>query len=129
MSCYWDTLIKKINKKDIELLLDLKVNMIKPKFFAKYLKRKNKLVNTILCNNNKITEQQQKENFEHIKEYNIDIVNNGYLCSTSDPFLILIADIFSITINNYYNNSLIVYKPIAISRYDISINNDKGHMW
>ena len=127
MSCYWDTLIKNIKKKDIDIIL--KLQNIQPTTFAKALKEKNKLVNTITCNDDKITEQQQKENFEHIKDYDIKTVSNGYCCSTCDPFLILISDIFSITIINNYNNNIIIYKPVAVSRYIININNDKGHMW
>ena len=127
MSCYWDTLIKEIRNNDIKLILEL--NNPNPQLFASKLKLKNKLVNTIICNNNKLSSKQQEENYEHIKEYDINQANNGYLCSTCDPFLILIADLFSITIINNYDSNKIIYKPIAISRYEITINNNKGHMW
>ena len=127
MSCYWNTLIKNIKHNDIKNILNIK--NINPFRFAKELKNKNKLINTILVNNNKIKEQQQKENFDHIKEYNPKTVNNGYLCSTCDPFLILIANLFSITIINNYIGNIITYKPISYSRYTITIKNDNGHMW
>ena len=127
MSCYWDALINKINEKDIFIILDLKY--VNPANFAKSLKKKNKKVNTILINNFKLTDNQQNENFEHIKNYNINNINNGYDCSTCDPFLILISDIFSITIKNNYNNNLIIYKPIAHSRYEICLNNNNNHMY
>jgi hypothetical protein len=126
MSCFWDTLISKINKNDIHNVL--KIDNINPTNFAKELIKINKLVNTILVNNNEITNNQQKENYEHIKNYDIGTIKNGYDCSTFDPFLILISDLFSITINNNYDNCLIIYKPIAHSRYNIKINNNKGHM-
>lgn len=126
MSCFWDTLINKINKNDIHNAL--KINNINPTTFAKELIKKNKLINTILVNNKEITNNQQKENYKHINFYDIETINNGYDCSTFDPFLILIADLFSITINNNYNNNIIIYKPIAYSRYNIKISNDTGHM-
>jgi len=126
MSCFWDTLINKINKNDIHNVL--KIDNINPTNFAKELIKKNKLVNTILVNNKETTKNQQKENYEHIKDYDISTINDGYNCSTFDPFLILISDLFSITINNNYDNNLIIYKPIAHSRYIIELKNNKSHM-
>ena len=126
MSCFWDALIKKINYHDHKLYF--KLNKINPYNFASVLKKKNKFVNTVIVNNIKINLNQQKENFEHIKIYDLNTINDGYLCSTFDPFLILISDLLSITINNKFNNSLIIYKPIGYTRYTIYIENDLGHM-
>lgn len=126
MSCFWDALIKKINYHDHKYYF--KLNKINPYNFAVVLKKKNKSVNTVIVNNIKINLNQQKENFEHIKNYDLNTINDGYLCSTFDPFLILISDLLSITINNTFNNSLIIYKPIGYTRYTINIENDLGHM-
>ena len=76
MSCFWDTLINKINKNDIHNVL--KIDNINPTNFAKELIKKNKLVNTILVNNKETTKNQQKENYEHIKDYDISTINDGY---------------------------------------------------
>ena len=126
MSCFWDSLIKKLDKNDITNYF--KINNIKPEELAQKLKDSNRLVNTILVNDCIITKNQQKENFEHINNFDINTINNGYLCSTFDPFLILISDLLSITISNNYVNTIIIYKPIAYSRYNIYLENDKGHM-
>ena len=31
---------------------------------------------------------------EHIKEYNQNTISQGYLCSTCDPFLLLLSELF-----------------------------------
>ena len=49
---------------------------------------------------------------EHIKNYDVNTVNNGYLCSCCDPFLILICEIFNINITNNYNGVKIYYRNI-----------------
>lgn len=126
MSCYWDALIKKIKKNDFKYVLEL--DKITPQLLADKLKINNKKVKSIIVNNNTITTSQQDENFNHIKNYDINTINNGYDCSTFDPFLILIADLFSITIINIYNGNKIIYKPIGYSRYNIELKNNKNHM-
>lgn len=126
MSCFWDALIKNIKHDDIYDIF--KFNKINPLIFVNNLKLNNKLVDTIYINDQLISKKQQNENYEHIKNYDVNTISNGYLCSTADPFLILIADIFSITINNKFLNKNIIYKPICFSRYTINISNDNGHM-
>lgn len=127
MSCFWDTLLKRIKSNDLIYLLNN--DKITPINFALKLKKKNKIVKNIIINGKKITKNQQNENYNHIINYNINTINDGYYCSTFDPFLILIANIFSITINNNFDNNLIIYKPYIYSRYEIELKNNKGHMY
>ena len=125
MSCFWDALIKHICDKDLINLLN---NSINPSKLANYLKSNNKIVNTIKINNLELSKKQKTENFEHVKNYNINSINDGYDCSTSDPFLILIADLLSITIINNFNNIYIKYIPVCHSRYTIYLKNTNNHM-
>lgn len=126
MSCFWDSLINKIRLNDLKYILN--TSNINPLILATKLKEKNLIVKNIIVNKKKITINQQKENFKHIENYNVDTINDGYDCSTFDPFLILICKLLSITINNQYDNNLIIYEPYVYSRYTIFLKNDKGHM-
>ena len=126
MSCFWDALIKHIKNEDLKIILQ--EQKISPINIVKSLINKNKIINTVKINNLELTEKQKTENLDHVKNYNIDTINNGYFCSTCDPFLILISDLLSITINNNYNQNIIEYKPIYLSRYTIFLKNTNSHM-
>ena len=126
MSCFWDALIKHIKNEDLKIIL--REQKITPLNLVNSLITKNKIVNTIKINNLELSEKQKKENFDHIKDFDLNTINDGYLCSTCDPFLILISDLLSININNNYNNNLIEYKPIYHSRYTIYLKNTNSHM-
>ena len=126
MSCFWDALIKHIKNEDLKIIL--REQKITPLNLVNSLITKNKIVNTIKINNLELSEKQKKENFDHIKDFDLNTINDGYFCSTCDPFLILISDLLSININNNYNNNLIEYKPIYHSRYTIYLKNTNSHM-
>jgi hypothetical protein len=127
MSCFWDTLIKKVNVQDMKNVL--KITNPTPKIFSNALKNENMKVENVLWNSNELTVKERQENFDHIKEYDINTVTNGYLCSVCDPFLLLIAELFKVEIIHHYHGNTIHYKYSMECKYTITINSDKGHMW
>ena len=127
MSCFWDTLLSRIKKDDIQTILSL--HNPTPKDFANTLKNKNILTDNVLWMGEEITQQMKEENIEHIKEYDSSTIRSGYLCSTCDPFLLLITELFQIKIIHHYNKVVINYQQKIDNKYTITIHNDKGHMW
>ena len=127
MSCFWDTLLSRINKDDIQSILSL--HNPTPKDFANTLKNKNIPTDNVLWMGEEITQQMKEENIEHIKEYESSTIRSGYLCSTCDPFLLLITELFQIKIIHHYNKVVINYQHKTDIKYTITIHNDKGHMW
>jgi len=127
MSCFWDSLINKLNKEDISSILQ--INEYSPKAFSNGLKNENKKVENVLWNGNELSSNEKQENFDHIKEYDIQSVKNGYLCSTCDPFLILLSEIFQIKIIHHYDGVIINYENQLKINNEITIHSNKGHMW
>ena len=127
MSCFWDTLIQKLNKEDLNNIL--KITNHNPKTFSNALKNENIKTDNVLWNDSEITDKEKLENFDHIKEYDINTLKNGYLCSVCDPFLLLISYLFRIEIVHHYNGVLVKYHNKIKTNYTITINSDKGHMW
>ena len=127
MSCFWDTLIKKIRVEDIQRILS--INITHPRDFAEALKKKNCKTNNIVWNTNELSEKEKEENMTHINDYNSSTIQNGYLCSICDPFLLLITEIFCIEIIHHYNNNIIYYKHSEIVNYTITIYSNNNHMW
>lgn len=127
MSCFWDTLLNRIKKEDIHTILSL--HNPTPKDFVTALKNKNISTENVLYGGIELSKQMKEENIEHIKEYDSNTITNGYLCSTCDPFLLLITELFQIEINHHYNKTLINYQHKINNKYTIKIQSNKGHMW
>ena len=93
-----------------------------------YLKENNKFTHNVRWNGEVLTKKQLEENFQHVKDYDVKTINNGYLCSTFDPFLLLISEIYNVKVINNYMDYKIIYDNIN-SRKEITINNNNSHMW
>ena len=52
------------------------------------------ITSDVLWNGQSLRQQEMEENLKHIKEYNIQTICRGYLCSSCDPFLLLICQIY-----------------------------------
>ena len=127
MSCFWDTLIKKVNAEDMKNVL--KIINPTPKTFSNALKNENIKTENVLWMSNELTVKERQENFDHIKEYDINTTTNGYLCSICDPFLLLVVELFKIEIIHHFHGILINYKYSTECKYTITLHSDKGHMW
>ena len=127
MTCFWNAIISSLKDEDKKIL---NVNgRIFPKRMVEILKSKNQETNNVTWNNEKLKEQQIKENIEHIKELDINKISNGYLCSTCDPFLILLAETLKVKIKHNYNDTVIIYNNIEKERRTINLCSDRGHIW
>tara|TARA_B100000401_G_C52803978_1_gene720140 strand:- start:98 stop:391 length:294 start_codon:yes stop_codon:yes gene_type:complete len=90
MTCFWDGILNTLTNDDFE------------KF--------NKKTRNVIWNNEKFSKKQLDENFTHIKDFDYKSIRNGYDCSTYDPFLILICELFKVNINHDYIGNMIKYK-------------------
>lgn len=128
MTCFWNSIINRLNKDEYFKKINNNIKLI-PEHLILSLKENNRKTNNVIWQNNELTDKQKEENFQHIKLYNVKDIYNGYYCSTFDPFLFLICDLFEISITNYYNNNKIEYINKLKSRYTMILYNNKGHMW
>ena len=116
MTCFWDALRSKLNIKttNIEFILDLK--------------KKNRKSSNILWNNIELTKKQLEENYQHIQDFKEKEISNGYYCSVCDPFLILICDLFKISINHNFNGYNMNYQNKQSSK-TVNFFSNSGHFW
>ena len=129
MSCFWNSLLNTIKTEDKDKYFNTFDMNLTPHNLAVILKEINKKTENVLWNNEELTEQQMNENKEAIDNYNKNTVNDGYYCSTCDPFLILLADYLSISIEHNYDGNIMTYKHKKNNRYIIKISSDRGHCW
>ncbi len=119
MACFWDGLRK-----------SLKININNSEFVC-FLKENNKKTTNVTCQGNPLSTNELKENKEHINIYKKENISKGYDCSTSDPFLLLICEIYKVNIDHSFNGYLVKYKNICID-LNVNIHNfksNKRHFW
>ena len=124
MTCFWDGILHNLTKEDFRKTFDVKkpsnVNLVK------MLQENNRKTKNILWNGEKLTQQQLEENYQHIKDFNVKSISAGYLCSTCDPFLLLICELFKVNINHNYCGYKMKYR-INNSIKTLNFKSDRGH--
>jgi hypothetical protein len=130
MTCFWDGCIQAIGTDILKNIM--RNNHVNSRTFVDFLK--NNIVYTphVLWNNELLTKKQLDENHEHVLNLDVGSIRGGYDCSTFDPFLFLISQLFKIHIIHDYNGHIITYQyngPDAIAPMTMQVKSDKGHFW
>lgn len=118
--CFWIGIINGLVKIG-------KLVKITPDQFLKILKTFNSRNTKVLWNNEKLNRKQMDENVQRIKE--INQTSNGYDCSSCDPVLLLICQMYKVNINHYFDGTKIQYKPIKETYAVINCESNKSHFW
>lgn len=132
MACFWIGILGALDNATINTFIHKPYNDAKPRppEFINILKKYNVKTRDILWNESELTEKELEENFEHIRDYNLSKINQGYDCSTCDPFLLLVAQLFKVNITHNYNGHVIKYtvknnKGIR----QLKVRSNQGHFW
>ena len=127
MTCFWRGVLTALNKR----IFVYKINNPKPREFISVLKLNAIKTKDVLWNGNSLTEKELNENLQGIKELNINEINRGYDCSTCDPYLLLICQLFKVHINHDFNGARIEYRYNSPdeSIQTIHFKSDSGHFW
>ena len=125
MTCFWDGILRSLDDKDFSRVGTTKSHI---KSFIQFLKSKNTKNITTTWNGNKFTEKQCEENYQHVTNYNIDSIYGGYDCSTCDPFLILITQIFSLNTTHKYMGCTISYQACGYVK-NVNYGSNMGHFY
>jgi len=123
MTCFWDAILRGL---PLELFHSYKPDVNN---FIYFLKNNNKetLNVQILPFNIFLTKQRLEENIEWIKNLNILKINQGYNCSSVDPFLCLISELFKINIIHTFYGEKIIYNNILQKNGTLYLNSQNGH--
>jgi hypothetical protein len=127
MTCFWDGILRSLNLSDFNYV-GLSQTPLHATELCIILKRLNKPTDSVYCNGKKLTRQQLKENYDAVEEYNVRNIYSGYFCSTMDPFLCLISDVFRIRIEHDFNGYTMVYS-VESYRKIIKYRSNYDHFW
>ena len=122
MSCFWLGVEKGVRK-----LIPGSARR-RPEEMARFVQSKNKKTEDVMVNGVLLTPKEIEENFEHCREYDLSTVNNGYDCSTSDPFLCLVASLYNVNIVHNYMNVKISYS-VPTPSTTVRFHSNRGHFW
>jgi len=126
MTCFWDGIIRDLTQEDLQLLNSDK--NINNKDFILLLKKNNKICNNVKWQEENLNEQLLKENYEMVKNFNENNINQGYDCSSCDPIMILLSELFNITIHHNFNGNNIKYTHME-SRKIINYKSNRSHFY
>jgi hypothetical protein len=97
-NCFWNAVIKLTDQNSIHNLFN-------------HLKENNILCLNVVHNDKLLTEKEQYELIMWITERNIDQeIGNGHDCSTCDPYLVLICQLYKVNIDHVYCGHLVTYR-------------------
>jgi hypothetical protein len=117
MSCFWDSLIAGLN--NISCLFNTPIDLVK------YLKENNRDTINVLIND-KLSVKRIEENKEAIENYSENKINDGYFCSSEDPFLFLTSELFELNIYFNFNGNQINYKN-SLAKYNLYLVSSASH--
>ena len=124
MTCFWDSILASMTTDDFILLgVNNRLSRVQ---FIQTLKNKNKITN-VLWEGTPLREQEKKEHFEAIKDYNIGQIHNGHLTSICDSFLLLLCDLLQVNIEHQYLCKVIKYSNPQKVRKTLRFRSNRGH--
>lgn len=130
MTCVWKGLINGLHKNNLLKRIYFQ-NKPSPQEFVICLQKYSIKTYNVTWNGENLSDQLLDENFKRIHEFNINFINNGYDCSSCDPYLLLVCQIFRIHIDHYFNKNLIKYRykfPIKETK-TLTFYSNTGHFW
>ena len=127
MTCFWRGLIKQLTVDDFTRAFKIKHKPDYKEFVKLLIQSNTKLIN-VKHNGTALSEKQINEALEHIDSINIKKIGKGYFCSTCDPVIMLVAQLFTLSINHDYNGSVIKYTIDGAVR-ELNLRSNKTHMF
>jgi hypothetical protein len=96
-----------------------------PSELAEYLQSHNVLTHSILVSGEPLSDREKQENFDAIREL-LDKVQDGYPCSTSDPVLCLVCELFLVNIEHSLCGATTQYIHFE-SKKQVVLNSSSCH--
>jgi hypothetical protein len=123
MTCFWDGIFSALDNHDYALL---KVEPPATIYaLVTLLKSRNCLTSNLT--QPALSAQQMEENFTAVRTYDCSTMPQGYLCSTCDYFLALIAEVFQVNIEHDFNGVPMSYVYAPQARKTLVFTSDTGH--
>jgi hypothetical protein len=130
MTCFWTGILTMLSQESIQSVFKCN-NRLSPSQLVTLFKQYNTATEDVLWNGNVLGQQELKENVESIKEYDVKTLNNGYLCSCCEPFLLLLCQLFRVNVHHNFNGVMIKYTYVSCANNNQTLicGSNRGHFW
>lgn len=125
MTCFWDSIYSQLDLEDYKYIGFEKPSRIED--LIRILKTKNKNVDNVTWQKTYLSHNEKDEHFTAVKVYNITNIKNGHLTSVCDSFLLLICEIFEVSITHRFMNTTLHYDNLKNSRKTLKFTSNSGH--
>ena len=121
MSCFFDAIFRRLTSDQRKTTGNSSAAL--PRYFASV----NKQTPLVLCNGEKLSIQQLKENIEHIKSMANHDVRSGYLTSFFEPYFYLCCEVFRVNIVFKYRGHIARFTKVG-NTLNWSFNASSSHI-
>ncbi len=108
-------------------MFDQGLKRTSPEKLLKILKKNNRITTNVLWNHEQLTQQQLDENFERVLNID-DNAYAGYECSSCDPILFLMAELYNTSIVHDFNGVDMIYTNLKAKKR-LRIQSNMHHMF
>ena len=123
MTCFWDSILSCLKEDDYKFA---NIGRGNRKHFITQIKLRNRPMKSVKWQGKNLTDQEIKEHMEAIKDYNVNGIGSGHLTSICDSFLLLICELFNVSIIHRFLRTNIVYSHPK-TRKTLRFKNNRGH--
>jgi len=101
MACFWVAILRRFKIPGVT----------NPSSLLAHLKQRNTMTPDVTWQGENLSAQQQRENFEWVRDYAPNQVNGGHFTSACDPFFCLLCQLFRVEIQHVYATVTLRYVP------------------
>ena len=125
MTCFWDSIYSQLDLEDYKYIGIEKPSNIRKLIHT--LKSKNKSIDHVTWQKVYLSLNEKGEHYTAIEVYDMGGIKNGHLTSVCDSFLLLICELFDISITHKFMNTNIMYENTKHSRKTLKFTSNSGH--
>jgi hypothetical protein len=124
MTCFWDSIVGSLDSEDLLILGHHR--RIPATVLVATLKSKNTLTKT-LWQGEPLRDQERREHYQAIREYDPAKIRHGHLTSTCDSFLLLLSHLLRVNVRHRFLNTTISYTTVGTPRKTLKFSSNRGH--
>jgi len=123
-TCFWDSLIHQLGTHQ---LIPPTMN---PHNLLALLQSKNVKTTNVFWQETQLSENQMTENLTWVAEYNAARISDSHLGGACDPFLLLVCELYRVTICDMVLNHKIMYVHVSATEDTpiLKLNTSSGHV-
>ena len=125
MSCFWDSIYSQLILEDYNFIGENKPPNIEG--LVHLMKKRNKRIDNVTWQKTYLSHHEKNEHNTAINVYNVNGIRNGHLTSVCDSFLLLICEVFCVSIEHKFMGTKLFYDNTKKSRKCLKFSSNSGH--